>query len=649
MDISDLNEGAVEQPVADSAINATTNPDPAPEPETAPAATPAATPAEVPAALAADAPVATETVIEAVTEPKADDEPAEETARLDSLSREELYQRLAAIAALPAAEISREGVAKIKQLYYNQHNIHLVELRDQWVAEGNDPEAFAIPDDELEAGVRQLLAEIKEKKNALLAAQEVERQANLEKKKAIIDQLNEMSADTDNVNRHFPRVKELQQEFKGIGEVPPTEQSDVWKRYQEAVERFYDQLKINKDLRDYDFRKNLDTKQLLCQQAEELVGEDDVVVAFKRLQELHDKWRETGPVAKEMREDIWTRFKDASAAINKRYQAYFEERKARERENELAKTALCERIEALDFSNLHSYLAWDAMTQEILKAQNEWKQLGFASRKLNNELFNRFRASCDKFFTAKAEYFKTMKEELSQNLAKKTALCERAEALKDSTDWRATTDALVELQKEWKTIGTVAKKYSDAIWHRFQEACDYFFEQKKKATSGARQTEQANLKAKKEVIAKLREIDPETTDRAEAVKQVRELQQQWQSIGHVPFREKDKVYDAYRELTNKLFRALDMRQSRDSMERFENSLNEMAGDEIKMLRERERMLRAYEQRKSELKTYENNLGFFNSKSKSGDSMVREMERKMERNREDLKVLEEKIKVIDKKI
>lgn len=609
MDNSELIEGAVEQTIADSTINTTTNPDIAPE---------------------------------SVTETAND-------LRLDDLSCQELCERLATIASLPADEISREGVAKIKQLYYTQHNNHLMELREQYVAEGNDPESFVLPDDELEARFRQLLAEIKDKKNVWLAAQETERKENLEKKNAIIDKVNEMSADTDNVNRHFPQVKDLQQEFKAIGEVPPTDQTDVWKRYQDAVERFYDQLKINKDLRDYDFRKNLDTKQLLCQQAEELVNESDVVLAFKRLQELHDKWRETGPVAKEVREDIWTRFKDASAAINKKYQAYFEERKARERENELAKTALCERIEALDFSDLRSYTAWETMTQEILKAQNEWKQLGFASRKLNNELFNRFRATCDKFFTAKGEYFKSMKDELAQNLAKKTQLCERAEALKDSTDWRATTDAMVELQKEWKTIGTVAKKHSDAIWHRFQEACDYFFEQKKKATSGARQTEQANLKAKKEIIAKLREIDPENTDRTEAVKLVRELQQQWQGIGHVPFREKDKVYEAYRELTNKLFRSLDMRQNRDSMERFETLLNDMDGDEIKMLRERERMLRAYEQRKSELKTYENNLGFFNSKSKSGDSMVREMERKMERIREDLKVLEEKIKVIDKKI
>ncbi len=598
--------------------------------------------------------VAPQATDETVTAPgeiesAADGTPATEVARLETMSRDDLAGRLEEISKLPAEEISREGVARIKQLFYNLQNDHLMTLRDQFVAEGNNVEAFVIPDDELEARFRGILAEIKDKKNALLVAQEAERQANLEKKNNIIERLNEMSADTDNVNRHFTTVKELQQEFKSIGEVPPTEQTAVWKNYQEAVERFYDQLKINKDLRDYDFRKNLDTKQLLCEQAEALVDEPDVVVAFKRLQDLHDKWRETGPVAKEIREDIWARFKDASATINKKYQAFFEERKARERENEIAKTALCERIEALDFSTLRTHAQWDAMTQEILKAQAEWKQLGFASRKLNNALFARFRETCDKFFTTKAEHFKAMKDEMSENLAKKTALCERAEALKDSTDWRATTDTMVELQKEWKTIGAVAKKHSDAIWQRFQQACDYFFEQKKKSTSGVRQAEQENLKAKKEIIAKLNAIDTETADRAEATKQVRDLQSQWQGIGHVPFRNKDKVYEAYREITSKLYKAFDMRQSRDSMERFENSLNDMAGDEIKMLRERERMIRAYEQRKSELKTYENNLGFLSSKSKSGDSMVRELERKMERIREDLKVLEEKIKVIDKKL
>jgi len=625
MDTNDLAEGIKDQSSADSPVVLNQAPEVAPQ--------------------ATDDTVTAPGEIESAAE----DTPAAEVARLETMSRADLADRLEEISKLPAEEISREGVARIKQLFYNLQNDHLMTLRDQFVAEGNDVEAFVIPDDELEARFRGILAEIKDKKNALLVAQEAERQANLEKKNNIIERLNKMSADTDNVNRHFTTVKELQQEFKSIGEVPPTEQTAVWKNYQEAVERFYDQLKINKDLRDYDFRKNLDTKQLLCEQAEALVDEPDVVVAFKRLQDLHDKWRETGPVAKEIREDIWARFKDASATINKKYQAFFEERKARERENEIAKTALCERIEALDFSMLRTHAQWDAMTQEILKAQAEWKQLGFASRKLNNALFARFRETCDKFFTTKAEHFKAMKDELSENLAKKTALCERAEALKDSTDWRATTDTMVELQKEWKTIGAVAKKHSDAIWQRFQQACDYFFEQKKKSTSGVRQAEQENMKAKKEIIAKLNAIDPETADRTEATKQVRDLQSQWQGIGHVPFRDKDKVYEAYREITSKLYKAFDMRQSRDSMERFENSLNDMAGDEIKMLRERERMIRAYEQRKSELKTYENNLGFLSSKSKSGDSMVRELKRKMERIREDLKVLEEKIKVIDKKL
>lgn len=625
MDTNDLAEGIKDQLSADSPVVLNQAPEVAPQ--------------------ATDETVTAPGEIESAAE----DSPASDVARLETMSRADLADRLEEISKLPAEDISREGVARIKQLFYNLQNDHLMTLRDQFVAEGNDVEAFVIPDDELEARFRGILAEIRDKKNALLVAQEAERQANLEKKNNIIERLNEMSADTDNVNRHFTTVKELQQEFKSIGEVPPTEQTAVWKNYQEAVERFYDQLKINKDLRDYDFRKNLDTKQLLCEQAEALVDEPDVVVAFKRLQDLHDKWRETGPVAKEIREDIWARFKDASATINKKYQAFFEERKARERENEIAKTALCERIEALDFSSLRTHAQWDSMTQEILKAQTEWKQLGFASRKLNNTLFARFRETCDKFFTTKAEHFKAIKDEMSENLAKKTALCERAEALKDSTDWRATTDTMVELQKEWKTIGAVAKKHSDAIWQRFQQACDYFFEQKKKSTSGVRQAEQENLKAKKEIIAKLNAIDPETADRTEATKQVRDLQSQWQGIGHVPFREKDKVYEAYREITSKLYKAFDMRQSRDSMERFENSLNDMAGDEIKMLRERERMIRAYEQRKSELKTYENNLGFLSSKSKSGDSMVRELERKMERIREDLRVLEEKIKVIDNKL
>lgn len=573
----------------------------------------------------------------------------EETAPIDNLTKEEIVERLAVIAELPAAEISREGVSRMKQLFYAAKNKEIEALKAAYAEAGNDPAAFEAPADPAEERLQALLNEVKDKKAALAAEQEAARQANLEKKDGIIATLTEMSADTDNVNRHFPRFKELQQEFKEIGEVPPTAATDVWKRYQDAVERFYDQLKINKDLRDYDFKKNLDTKQLLCDEAEKLIEEPDVITAFKRLQDLHEKWRETGPVAKEIRDEIWTRFKDASAAVNKKYQAFFEERKTRELKNEMAKTEICERVEALDFSNLKSYNAWEEMTKQILQAQDDWKKLGFASKKMNNALFARFRETCDKFFTAKAEYFKNMKDELSANLAKKIALCEKAEALKDSTDWRATTDALVELQKEWKTIGTVPKKHSDSVWHRFLAACDHFFEQKKKNTTDTRSAEQANLKLKKEIIAELKAIDLEATPKADAIAKVKELSAKWQQIGHVPFRDKDKIYDSYRELINKLHADLNMRQSREAMNRFENSIDEMAGDEIKLLRERERMLRAYEQRRSELNTYENNMGFFNSKSKSGEAMLREMERKIQRIKDDLKSLEEKIKLIDTKL
>ncbi|MBQ9073313.1 MAG: DUF349 domain-containing protein, partial [Muribaculaceae bacterium] len=416
----------------------------------------------------------------------------------------------------------------------------------------------------------------------------------------------------------------------------------------DAVERYYDQLKINKDLRDYDFKKNLDVKNLLCEEAEKLANENDIIVAFKRLQDLHDKWRETGPVAKEIREDIWTRFKDASAVINKKYQAFFEERKAREQENENAKTAICERLEALDFNSLSTYAAWDEMTKTIIAAQEDWKKLGFASKKMNNALFARFRETCDKFFAMKAEYFKRMKDELSTNLEKKTALCERAEALKDSTDWKKTTDELVALQKEWKTIGSVSKKHSDAVWQRFLAACDYFFEQKKKSTSGTRKAEQANLKAKNEIIDALKAIDPEST-RDVAIKQVKDLMAQWQQIGHVPFRDKDKVYEAYRKAVNEVYDRFDIKEAKAHLANFENSINEMSGDENKLYRERERLMRIYEQKRNELRTYENNIGFFNSKSKSGDSMFREMERKMQRIKDDIAVLEKKIEVIDSKL
>lgn len=564
-------------------------------------------------------------------------------------TKAEIVEILREIARKDPAEIgATDETGRLKQLFYALHNANLRRLHDEYVAAGNDPETFTTLPDPLEDEFKELINTIKEKKSELRAAIEAEREDNLKRKRAIIDELNAMADDTDNVNRHYQRVKELQAEFKSIGEVPPTESTDNWKQWQESVERFYDRLKINMELRDYDFKKNLAEKQLIIAEAQSLKDEEDIIAAFRRLQELHGKWRETGPVAKDVREEIWNTFKDASADINKRYQAFFEERKARENENEAAKTALCERIESLDFSTISSYKAWDEMTSEIINLQNEWKKIGFASRKVNNKLFSRFRDTCDKFFSAKAEFFKTMKEELAENLRKKIALCEQAEQLAESTEWRSTTDKLIELQRQWKTIGAVPKKHSESVWKRFLTACDSFFDRKKQATSGTRKAEQENLKIKRDLIERLKAISPDTP-RDEAISTVKDVQAKWRETGHVPFKEKDSLHEAYRTLTGDLYKSLDIRGEAARMNSFENSLNEMKGDDNKLFRERDRLVRIFEQRRSELNTYENNLGFFNSKTKTGDSMLREMERKIQRLKEDIATLESKIKMIDTKL
>ncbi len=565
-----------------------------------------------------------------------------------AVSKDDLVAVATELAQKDASEVSNDEIASLKHSFYAIRKVELEAEKASFLAKGNEEAAFAAKTDEAEEQFKALLNTIKEKKAELRAKIEAEMQENQQRKEAIIAEINTMAADTDNVNRLFPKFKELQQDFKAIGKVPPTVETAIEKQYKEAVERFYDQNKINKELRDYDFKKNLETKQLLCAEAEKLAEENDVITAFKRLQDLHEKWRETGPVAKEIREEIWAKFKDASAAINKKYQAHFEARKAKEQENEVAKTAICEKVEAFDFDSLKSYAAWEEMTKAIIEAQEEWKKLGFASKKMNNALFARFRQTCDKFFNMKADYFKNMKDEMTSNLEKKIALCERAEALKDSTDWKKTADELVAIQKEWKTIGSVAKKHSDSVWKRFQAACDYFFEQKKKSSTGVRQIEHANLKQKREIIAELKTITSEMPH-DEAVAKVKELQARWQEVGHVPFKEKDKIYEAYREATNALYDMLDIRGNKANFANFESAVAEMAGDENKLYREREKLLRTYEQKRNELLTCENNLGFFNSKSKSGDSMLKELERRIQRIKDDIATIEKKIEVIDSKI
>ena len=542
----------------------------------------------------------------------------------------------------------RDDVNQIKLAFYAIRNAEIAKEKEEFLEKGNEETAFAAKEDEVETKFKELLNQIKEKRAEFNAEQEAARVANLESKRKIIAEIEAIVADPDNINKQYNRVQQLQQEFKAIGEVPAVNATDMWKSYQKATENFYDLLKMNKELRDYDFKKNLEAKQMLCTEAEELNKCEDVVLAFRKLQDLHNQWREIGPVAKELREELWARFKEASAVINKKYQSFFEQRKEKEKENESAKVALCEKIEAIDTSALKSYAKWDEATKTIIALQEEWKKLGFAARKVNADLFARFRKACDEFFARKAEFFKAMKEELAANLEKKTALCEKAEALKDSTDWKKTADELVALQKEWKTIGPVVKKHSDAVWKRFITACDYFFDQKNKQTSSVRQTEHANLKAKREIIASIKNLLESNGDNAESAKKVRELMKQWQSTGHVPFKEKDKIYNEYREAINAAFDKFDMKEVRANLSNFESSISQLS-DQDKIYRERERLVRTYEQKCNELKTYENNLGFFNAQSKGGNSMLKEVERKIQKIKDDLALLEQKIKLVDEKL
>ena len=585
----------------------------------------------------AEEPVAEEAVAEETAAPE---EPAPKL-ELAGKTKSELVEMMRTVAARPIEEVKDE-VQAIKAAFFALRREETAQEKEAFLANGNEESDFTPKEDADENDLKELLNVLKERRTEYNAAQEANREANLEKKRQIIVLINEIANDPDNINRQFNRVKQLQQEFKDAGEVPATADTEIWKEFQRATERFYDVLKMNKELRDYDFKKNLELKQQLCEEAEALDEETDIVAAFRKLQELHNNWREIGPVAKELREELWARFKAASSAINKKYQTFFEDRKSKEKENADAKTELCEKIEQISTDNLKTYAQWDEVTKQIIALQEDWKKLGYASRKANAALFARFRKSCDEFFAKKAEFYKNMKEELSSNLAKKIDLCERAEALMDSTDWKEATDKFVEMQKEWKTIGPVVKKYSDNVWKRFIAACDHFFEEKKKQNVNVHAVEHDNLKAKKEVIANLKATIEEAAE--DAAQTVRDLMDRWQEIGHVPFKEKDKIYAQYRELVDKAFETLNMRGSRPRGGDGSRGPRLSGGD--RNLSERDRLVRTYEQRMSELKTFENNMGFLTANTKSGNSLVQEMERRIAKLKEEIAELEQKIKELD---
>ena len=557
-------------------------------------------------------------------------------------SKTEIIEHFRSIAETSASDI-KEKVDALKQAFYKIHKQEVDTARKIWQEAGNVIEEFVAAEDAMESDFKTLLNEWREKRAEHHAEQEKQRQTNLEKKIQIIDDIRKLTDSTEDIGRNFPEFRRLQMTWKETGSVPQEQVNELWKNYQMQVERFYDLLKINNEFREYDFKKNLEIKSVLCETAEKLSEETDVVVAFRQLQKLHEEWRETGPVAKEFREDIWNRFKLASSAINKNHQGFFERLKNVESENLDHKTDICEKLEAIDFSLLKTYKDWDAKTAEIIEMQEKWKTIGFAPKKINVKIFERFRAACDNFFRQKSDFYKASKDVLNQNLEKKKALCEKAEALKESTDWKATADQLIQTQKEWKSIGPVPKKFSDAIWKRFIAACDHFFEQKEKNAPTQKNEEQKNLTTKKELIEKVETITEEMPEE-EASKLIRELTTQWNAIGHVPFKEKDKIYKTWHDAVDKVMDRLHVDKSSRRLNTFQHNLEDKS--QGKVLHERERLLRQFDSLTSEIKTSENNIGFFTMSKSSGNSLLDEMKNKIEALKEERDVIYKKIKMID---
>ena len=556
-------------------------------------------------------------------------------------SKEEVIARLQVIDQQEEPADKNELDA-LKQTFYRLRNAEVEAARKAFEENGGLPEAFTSPKDEFEQQFKEIMGSIKEKLNALKAEEEQEKLNNLEKKLAIIERIKELAESPEDTNKAYNEFKKLQTEWNEIKNIPVAKVNEVWKSYQLHCEKFYDLIKLNNEFREYDFKKNLEIKIHLCEAAEKLAEEEDVISAFHQLQKLHQEFREAGPVAKEQREEIWNRFKAASTIINRRHQQHFEGIKEKEQRNLDEKTVICEIVEGMEYDKMTTFQDWHDKTEEILALQAKWKTIGFAPQKVNTKIFERFRAACDDFFRRKAEHFKTLKGNMNENLEKKKQMCEKAESLKDSTDWKTTADILTKLQKEWKETGPVAKKYSEALWKRFITACDYFFEQKSKGEAEHRTVEQENLEKKKAIIEKLELINQEAAPSEKAGNTIRSLMKEWNSIGHVPFKEKDKIYKQYRAVVDALFNKLNMSASKKKLSNFKSSLSK----ETNMYREREKLVRTYENLKNEIKTYENNIGFLTSSSKKGNSLVTEMNRRIEKLKADLELITQKITVID---
>lgn len=628
--------------------------EPVVEPTVEPATEPVAV-VEEPATVAEPATEeTTEPVVEETTEPVVEEtaEPAEEaveepqaetsTTSIATYETEtEVVNRLKEISESDE-EVTRQELDSLKSNFYRIHRAEADATYKKFIDEGGSAEEYAPEPDPEETAFKELMAAIREKRAAAAAALEQEREANYQKKLEIIDKIKALTENPDEINRGYNDFKELQQQWNDIKEVPAEKATNLWKTYQQAVEAFYDTLKLSNELRAYDFKKNLERKTALCEAAEKLADETDIIIAFRKLQQLHQDFRETGPVASDLREQIWTRFKDASTVINKRHQEFFEARKQKEEENLAKKTTICETIEAFDLEGLKTFAEWNAISEKITALQAEWKTIGYAPQKMNTKIFERFRAACDNFFTRKNEYFQTVRDNLNQNYALKLELVEKAEALKDSTDWKATTDALVELQKKWKDIGTVPKKYSDQIWERFNTACDAFFAAKKEANKDVHSEQTANMEKKRAIIDALAAIVPEEFE-GDLRSRLREAQEEWNQIGHVPFKEKDKLYKLLREQMDRLYGYANQNAAKRRIDRFKESIKGGNGNDV-----RSRLTRQLDILNNEIKTYENNLGFLtlSSKSKQGNALIEELNRKMEKLKADKEEVKAKLKALD---
>ena len=589
-----------------------------------------------------------EEIVEQTAETVLDDATQVETTeggfdQKDYGNKQEVLERIREIAQEDAPK--KDEVDYLKTVFYKMHNAEREAAMKQYIEDGGDPAAYQVFPDELEEAFKAEMIIIREKRAKIFREQEEEKEANLQKKLAIIEKIKNMLTTPEDANKSYQEFKALQQEWKEIKNVPAQKANELWRSYQLYVEQYYDLLKLNSEAREYDFKKNLELKTRLCEAAEKLADEEDIISAFHQLQKLHQEYREIGPVAKDLREEVWTRFKAASTVINKRHQQHFEQLRAKEEDNLARKTALCERVEAIIAEECKGSGDWEKKTKEIIDIQTEWKTIGFAPQKMNVKIFERFRAACDTFFGRKAEFFKTLKDTFKENADKKRALVEKANALKDSTDWKSTSDKFIALQKEWKTIGMVPKKLGDQLWEEFLGACNHFFEARNAANAGQRSEEHVNLEKKRSVIERLKAVAEESAENIQEA--VQKLVEEYNSIGHVPFKEKDKVYAEYHAVLDKLYKEMNVNVAKRRLNNFKNKLKNVAEQgENALDNERARLMRQYETLKGEIQTYENNLGFLNASSKKGNSLIDEMNRKVQKLKDDLNLVREKIKAID---